>query len=158
MTAFFLLLRGIPVLVWPLIFVSGLWLFSKHQVKTLRNQIVLEQAERDRAVSEANLRANKAAFSFEEWKARQQPKKVYITRRVKDAIASAPAWAGIELPPSVYDAASAAAGVDPAQPDGSVRATGIGPEDERPVVGGIRASPGFLGRMFGKTPSTGKGD
>lgn len=159
MTAFFLLLRGVPVLVWPLIFVSGLWLFSKHQVKTLRNQIVVEQAERDRAVTEANQRANKAAFSFEEWKSRQQPKTVYITRKVRDAIAAAPAWASQPLPSSVLDAASAAAaGIDPAQPDGAVRAPGAQPENERGAAGSLRPGAGFMGRMFGQTPSTRESD
>ena len=72
-------------------------------------------------IDEANMRAAQAGHRYEEWKMRQAPRVVTITKEVSRALDAAPDWRDARLPDGVRDALErAAAQLAAGEPDPAV--------------------------------------
>lgn len=165
LTAVFGLLRGIPLLVWPLLAVTGLWQWERHEVKSLKNQMTVEAAERANAQVEANEIANRWSARYEELLQAKKTRTIYVTRKVTDAITQdTTGWGGGAIPDGVRSAISqAAADIATGQPGSPMpAASGAGPKDEPGTGLRLPGKPGLMERLFGKAPqprpSTPQGD
>ena len=70
----------------------------------------------------ANMRAAQAGHRYEEWKMRQAPRVVTITKEVSRALDAAPDWRDARLPDGVRDALErAAADLAAGEPDAALR-------------------------------------
>ncbi|MBA2413205.1 MAG: hypothetical protein H0V63_10330 [Burkholderiaceae bacterium] len=76
-------------------------------------------------IDAANVRADRAAASFEEWKRNHKPKTITVTREIVREIEKHKDWANEPIPDSVRDALSELARhTNPAESDGTV----LGPD------------------------------
>ncbi len=154
MAAFLAFLSKVPLLTYPLVLVTCLWLGSRVEVRHLKNADIVAQAKRDRAVADANAKANKSASDLETLKAQRAANTVYVTKKVKDANTANSGWASGAVPASMLDAfATAHSIVNPGQLDGTMQPADAGAQDKRGASGSIRGGPGFLGRLFGPAKS-----
>jgi hypothetical protein len=84
-------------------------LYYGAQVLKLQNAALQARVDAEEEAEASRQTAAKAAWQYEEWKSRVEPKVVTVYRRVDRVIKENPAWAAQPLPDSVRDAARAAA-------------------------------------------------
>ena len=101
------------------------------------------------AIETANKEANASAMRYEEWKARQQPKIVYVKQKVNDALKAEPVWRDTPIPDGVRSAIAdaASAEVDSAQLNAALPASSA-PANENEWRPSERSA--FVARWLGR--------
>lgn len=137
---------------------AGFWKGNEHGKASVQADWNAQKDKDRKAIDDANTNANAAAELYEEAKAKQVTRTVYVTKEVSHALAAEPVWSGVPIPDGVRRAIAAAGSASaPAQPDGTVRVPAAGGTDERPTGTGLRLGPRQPGGLFGKAQSLGPG-
>jgi hypothetical protein len=120
----------VPLLLLALV-AAAVWGYGVRERRVGREEGRSEAREEWRsAIDEANMRAAQAGHRYEEWKMRQAPRLVTITKEVSRALEAAPDWRDARLPDGVRDALErAAADLAAGEPDAALRSVPAAPGD-----------------------------
>lgn len=102
---------AVPLIVVGVV-AGGIWGYGHSHYKAGERAVEKawekERGEQAAKIEEANMRANQAAFRYEEWKMRQKPRIVTRTVEVERVLQNEPVWSTAAVPDSVRKSIEAA--------------------------------------------------
>lgn len=135
--------------------IGGFWKGNEHGKEVITAEWDAQKAKDRQAIDDANVAANAAAELYEEAKAKQRTRTVYVTREVTNALADSIPWRDSAIPDGVrLSLASAASAVDSRKPDSPMPAASAAvAQDERGSSPSLRLGAGLGQRLFGPSGS-----